>query len=184
MRVGYFCIDEIVNNEECDKIIECGIPKLEPAKLMSYDNSVEEDNQTDIRKGRTHLFIPGNDIDTLLKKIVDSFAYFSEECLGCKISGVDGIQFTEYNSGDYYDWHYDQHGIGQQVDCPERIVSATIELSDPSDYEGGGLEFFAMGDPIPKVKKARMVIFPSTLPHRAQMVTKGTRYSLVMWGHQ
>ena len=181
MRVGYFCIDEILTPEECDKIIECGVPSLEQSRIMrNYDGEID----TNLRKGRSSFFDEGCEIEALLKRIVDSFSYFSNELFGYGITGVDAIQFTEYNPGDFYDWHYDQHGIGQTPDCPERIVSATIELSDPEDYEGGGLEFFAIGEPIPKRKKARLIMFPSTMPHRAREVTKGTRYSLVMWGHR
>jgi PKHD-type hydroxylase len=181
MRVGYFCIDEILTEEECDKIIEHGMPNLKVSRIMrDYDDEID----TEYRKGRNSFFDEGCEIEALLKRIVDSFAYFSQELFGCEINGVDAIQFTEYKPGDFYDWHHDQHGIGQETDCPERLVSATIELSDPEDYEGGGLEFFAIGDPVPIAKKARMIIFPSTMAHRARKVTKGTRYSLVMWGHR
>ena len=45
-------------------------------------------------------------------------------------------------------------------------------------------EFFGIGEEVPETKIGRMILFPSTMPHRARKVTKGTRYSLVMWGHR
>ena len=80
------------------------------------------------------------------------------------IEGLDSneIQYTEYQKGEYYDWHIDDdinrcmindklltsddnHGEniailnGQYI----RKLSFSIQLSDPEDYEGGELEFKA-----------------------------------------
>ena len=69
----------------------------------------------------------------------------------------------------------------------------TINLSEPGSYEGGNLKF----DYGPHIKgeryhecteirpKGSVIVFPSYLYHQVTPVTKGTRYSLVMWslGH-
>ena len=68
------------------------------------------------------------------------------------------------------------------------------ELTDGSEYEGGELEFdFRNYDPhirdeLKHLKQAKeilpkgsIVVFPSFVWHRVKPVTKGTRYSLVMW---
>jgi PKHD-type hydroxylase len=63
-------------------------------------------------------------------------------------------------------------------------------LSAPEDYEGGELEFdFRNMDPDkPTIRKCAeikprgsIVVFPSHVWHRVKPVTKGTRYSLVIW---
>ena len=66
----------------------------------------------------------------------------------------------------------------------------TINLSDPSEYEGGNLEFdyrnrTDRSDCIVPCKqimpKGSIALFPSFVFHRVTPVTKGTRYSLVVW---
>jgi PKHD-type hydroxylase len=63
-----------------------------------------------------------------------------------------------------------------------RKVSITIQLSDPSEYEGGDLELWYGGSiiQIPK-NKGLTVLFPSFSMHRVTPITKGTRKSLVLW---
>jgi len=78
------------------------------------------------------------------------------------IEGIDSneLQYTEYQKGEYYDWHIDDdinrclindrlltssdnHGENLAILAGEyvRKLSFTIQLSDPEDYEGGELEF-------------------------------------------
>ena len=62
------------------------------------------------------------------------------------------------------------------------------QLSDPSDYKGGELEF---SFPTPEnrnissikeiITQGSIVVFPSFIWHRVKPVTEGTRYSLVIW---
>ena len=53
----------------------------------------------------------------------------------------------------------------------------SINLNE--DFEGGDLVFYDC-DPIEQ-KTGNIIFFPSYLPHEVTPVTKGTRYSLVMW---
>jgi len=70
----------------------------------------------------------------------------------------------------------------------------TCQLTDGSEYEGGELEFdfrdYAppMRQEIKHLKKCKeiltqgsIIIFPSHVWHRVKPVTKGVRYSLVVW---
>ena len=66
----------------------------------------------------------------------------------------------------------------------------TCSLSDPKDYEGGEFEFKMQddknGDGYNKIcdeiiPKGSIVVFPSFIYHRVKPVTKGNRYSLVVW---
>ena len=88
------------------------------------------------------------------------------------------IQYTEYyEGGGHYDWHMDC-GIGIQS---QRKISVTVQLSHPSEYEGGDLEF-NIGNYMtaPQVQGAA-VIFPSFFLHRVTPITKGIRKSFVLW---
>ena len=110
-------------------------------------------------------------------------------------------QFTKYKLNQYYDWHndpwstpYKRKNINDPDNGRIRKLSMTCQLTDGSEYTGGELEFdFRDYDPhmrdeskhIKQVKeilpKGSIVIFPSHLWHRGKPVTRGTRYSLVVW---
>ena len=107
----------------------------------------------------------------------------------------EGIQYTEYSSeyNGKYGWHVD---LGNEYPYSHRKISTTIQLSSPSEYEGGYLQLFNSSlnvsnpeDQIdlphylqnsPKVL-GTATLFPSFIPHRVTPVTKGIRKSLVIW---
>ena len=97
------------------------------------------------------------------------------------LNGLDGIQITRYDEGDHYTWHSD-YGTTEDNRFTRKL-SATLLVTDPSEYEGGELEFIDYHNNIviaPSVK-GTMIIFDSRIPHRVRPVTKGTRISLVGW---
>ena len=106
------------------------------------------------------------------------------------IEDCEAIQFTIYEKGQYYGWHSDC-GTKPDEDGRIRKLSASILLNDPSEFEGGELEFCHYTKPnqepiILSTKKhlitaGSMAIFPSFVFHRVKPVTKGVRYSLVVW---
>ena len=88
----------------------------------------------------------------------------------------DRIQFGMYDSS--FAGKYDEHiDIGEN-EFSQRKLSICVQLSDPSDYEGGDLHI--RKNKTPRVKGA-VSVFPSFLEHRVETVTSGTRYSLVIW---
>ena len=104
--------------------------------------------------------------------------------------------FTKYKLNQFYDWHCDSwENVYDNPSNPDthgkiRKLSVTCSLSAPEDYEGGELEFdFRNMDPDkPTIRKCAeiaprgsIVVFPSHVWHRVKPVTKGTRYSLVIW---
>jgi len=96
------------------------------------------------------------------------------------------VQFTKYGVGDHYNWHKDTE-IPETHDGKVRKLSITVTLND--DYEGGKLfidtnHTYGKKDPkhISKVDSAGSIcVFPSDTWHKISKVTKGTRYSLVVW---
>lgn len=91
---------------------------------------------------------------------------------------LDILQYTVYHGdGGHYDWHVDM-GPG----ISNRKMSVVIQLSDPSEYEGGDLQMNPGGNimTVPK-EQGLMCFFPSFLLHRVTPLTSGTRRSLVTW---
>ena len=93
---------------------------------------------------------------------------------------TEPAQFTEYPKGGFYDWHMDCD-VSCQNEPPIRKISMTILLSDPSDFNGGELQFLAEGNKPPQLLQGQAIFFCSLIRHRVAKVKKGLRRSLVMW---
>ena len=81
----------------------------------------------------------------------------------------------------HFDWHSD---IGAGQWAAKRKLTIVVQLSDPTDYEGGTLELRPDSN-IAQAPRARgtATIFPSFVLHRVTPVTAGTRWSLTLWSH-
>jgi len=91
--------------------------------------------------------------------------------------------------GNYPPRYTENHELVGKV----RKLSMTLNLNAPGEYEGGNLNFdfgpHAVGERYHECKEIRpqgsLIVFPSFTHHQVTPVTKGTRYSLVLWsvGH-
>lgn len=92
-------------------------------------------------------------------------------------SGSPTLQYTRYDPNGKIEWHDD-------YDCESinpRKISITVQLSKPTAYDGGALEFFPAGELALSRGRGTAILFPSFLPHRISEVTSGLRESLVAW---
>ncbi len=61
-------------------------------------------------------------------------------------------------------------------------LSATLFLTDPGSYEGGGLVVEGFSEtPGIKLPAGHMVLYPATTVHRVEPVTTGTRVASFFW---
>lgn len=90
------------------------------------------------------------------------------------------LQLTNYDQSEHgmYGWHQD---YGGKI-SPSRKLSLVLQLTDPSQYEGGNLQVLTSGQP-QNVRKQRGLVaaFPSYVLHQVTPVTNGSRQSLVAW---
>jgi len=91
--------------------------------------------------------------------------------------------FNKHVSGDAYGFHYDtpmrvlHNGTRLRVD-----LSATIFLSQPDEYDGGGLIIQdTFGQHAFKLPAGHMVIYPAGSLHQVNEIKKGTRIAAVLW---
>lgn len=121
------------------------------------------------------------------------------------ISNIDNesLQYTHYTIGDYYKWHSDGDvsnlykpisttnndleslKIDEQNKKIETVrkISFVLQLSDPSEYEGGNLQILGEDGKsyfAPR-SKGTVILFDSRAKHRVLKVTKGLRKSIVGW---
>tara|TARA_R110000803_G_scaffold18626_1_gene49461 strand:+ start:233 stop:832 length:600 start_codon:yes stop_codon:yes gene_type:complete len=102
-----------------------------------------------------------------------------------EINGYEPIQFTEYKTGQFYGYHMDSFYEGHR-----RKLSMTVNLTEGREYGGGDLYFKSIDRNKLEVteftnkefrSKGTLCVFPSYEIHKVTPVTKGTRYSLVLW---
>ena len=98
------------------------------------------------------------------------------------IKELEKVKILRYENGGKYKWHTD---CGAK-ETSTRKLTAVIQLSDETKYEGGDLEFGITDDSGKKNYTAprtrgSIIIFPSFLSHRVTPITKGRRYSLITW---
>lgn len=163
-------MDEILTKEQCAEIVQWGKANLESGLTEGFTANKLK------RRSKIAWILNGSELQESIDKILEAFCDVSYQFFGKTISSIEPIQFTNYNILDRYGWHIDSTISGE-----DRLISASIELSDPKDYIGGGLEFYEHPVRIPERKQGRMVIFPSMMLHRARTVYWGERNSLVLW---
>jgi PKHD-type hydroxylase len=101
------------------------------------------------------------------------------------ISRLNFIQLAEYDAS-YQGEYKEHHDVFWLNGDPfyHRKLSCIIQLSDPNTYEGGDLEI-TDAETAPNVNDMRQqgtgIFFPSLIRHKANPVTKGTRYSIAAW---
>ena len=164
-------------DEELDQILSH--LKTLPTELAEVGGHT--DAPPDLRTSRVAWF--GNTSET--SWIYDRLAFIARK-LNAKFYNFDlygfleDMQFTIYEGGEesHYTWHIDMSD-----DAPSaRKLSLVLQLSDPSEYEGGELQTMTSSVPATVDKqKGLIAAFPSYVLHRVTPVTKGTRYSLVIW---
>tara|TARA_R110000764_G_scaffold106012_1_gene191718 strand:- start:2953 stop:3585 length:633 start_codon:yes stop_codon:yes gene_type:complete len=185
----------------CDDIIKYSLSKNESmARTGGYDNKkLNEDEIRNLKNKRNSDVVWLN--EGWIYKELQPYIHKANKKAGWNFEWdrSESCQFTKYKHNQYYDWHCDSWA--KPYDKPNnpdngkiRKLSMTCQLTDGSEYKGGELEFDFrnydpnMRDEFKHLKQAKeilpkgsIIVFPSFVYHRVKPVTKGTRYSLVMW---
>ncbi|WP_031499106.1 Fe2+-dependent dioxygenase [Bryobacter aggregatus] len=92
--------------------------------------------------------------------------------------------FNRYEGGHSFGTHVD-NAIRQVKGTPHRLrtdLSATLFLTEPSDYEGGELIIEdTYGTQSVKLPAGDMILYPATSLHHVLPVTRGARISSFFW---
>jgi PKHD-type hydroxylase len=186
----------------CDDIIKYGLAHSEQlARTGGYgDRELTKDEVKDMKRKRNSDIVWLNDpwIYKELHGYIHDANKFARWNFDWDYS--ESCQFTKYKLNQYYDWHQDSwdkpYNKPNSVNEHGKIrkLSMTLQLTDGSEYQGGELEFDFrdydphMRDEAKHLKQAKeilpkgsIIVFPSFVWHRVKPVTKGIRYSLVMW---
>jgi len=198
----YYYFQSALTPRFCDELVKYG--KLQQEQIALTGGQTEK-----VNKGKP---LDDKDILDLKKKRDSNIAWLNDRWIYKEIqpfihqanrlanwnfdwSFSESCQFTKYGPGQHYGAHCDSwESPYANKDNPDtfgkiRKLSVTCSLSDPSEYEGGELEFQFRNqdDPTPKKKcveilpRGSICVFPSFVWHEVKPVTKGVRYSLVIW---
>ena len=171
-----------LNDEFINDIISMGETYPVANAGLGFDGSTQN---SEYRSSEIRWIDPNNNDS---KFITDMLWYFAKEAnrnaFGFDIDMLPDIQYTKYkaNENGKYDWHCDTFWANPTT--YDRKISIVIQLSDPSEYEGGEFQFDPQYPQMPAneiIKKGTVIVFPSFLNHRVTPVTKGERKSLVSW---
>ena len=190
-----------LDKKTCNKIRNSAKGNWEESEIDTKKDTTEEERITGA------IPIPGIDKNARISDIVwttDQWIYNTiwpwmeqaNEKAGWKydIRYAESMQITRYKKGGFYCFHKDGKGDHLSAyDEPDneflhghvRKLSMTVLLND--NYEGGEFQFAVYNKEecsisTPKFnKKGSIIVFPSDMEHRVAPVTKGIRYSLVVW---
>jgi PKHD-type hydroxylase len=188
---NYNWIFESANPKKiCYQIIELGKYKKKQLAGVGLDDPSKITSNLNIRKS---MVAWAND-QWIYKEIIPFIETANKNAeWNFKIDWYEDCQITEYNKGQFYNWHPDMHENpypeGHNFSGKTRKISASILLNDSNEFRGGDLEFQRIG-PGGKIIKnnanlnkiGTIIVFPSFIYHRVKPVTKGKRHSLVIWG--
>ena len=195
---NFYCVyPNVLSSRICDDIIRYGEQQAQATALTGdfNDNPTNKNDISQLYKTRNSSIVWMNDqwiyreitpyVDKANQEAGWNFDWYASE----------SCQFTIYREQQHYTWHQDS--FRKPFNKPRHIhdglirkLSVTVSLCDGSEYEGGDLEFDLRNniDSSSNVltqkearKKGSIIVFPSFVWHRVAPVTKGTRYSLVIW---
>ena len=175
-HLNYYYFSNVFTDKEIEKIIQLGdtFPKQTAQTGGGADGRESKNRISEIA-----WITETPESEWLYSRITDLAMTANANMWNYDIWGYhDSLQYTTYyDAGGHYDWHAD---VGPNMS--NRKLSCVIQLTDPSEYEGGELQFQGSSGVVSLPKEKGMVVFFSSFVlHRVTPVLKGTRKSLVTW---
>lgn len=166
-------------DEQLYDIIEiCKELPVEGGGVLDHKSSVIQENT--IRRSKISWVPTTEKFSWIYNTLAWNVQTINKDAFNFDLTHIETLQFTEYNEDDNscYRPHLD---CGEQA-AGFRKLSFVLQLTDPSNYEGGELVLHIGPEPsvMPK-DQGKLLFFPSYTLHEVRPVTKGTRYSLVGW---
>lgn len=165
------------NQEEINKIIKLG--ETQAIKKAELENGTSNRSVRNCTMSWIEVEDESKDIFLKLSDIVNSL---NDKFYKYDLTEMESLQYTKYDSKttDFYASHSDD---GYKFNL-FRKLSVSVQLSDPSEYEGGELVFYRntlLENSIAPKQIGTVIVFPSFVIHEVKKITSGTRKSLVTW---
>ena len=162
------------SHQEIQEIRKLALAANEEAKIGSGDID------PNIRRSNIKWVKSNKNTAWIYERLADITEKVNLEHYGFNLTGFgEALQLTNYrseNQGNYI-WHQDFGATGVS-----RKLSIVMQLTDPSEYEGGNLEILTRANPdIVRKELGLIAFFPSWTLHQVTPVTRGERQTLVTW---
>tara|TARA_R100001369_G_scaffold45821_1_gene72166 strand:- start:337 stop:939 length:603 start_codon:yes stop_codon:yes gene_type:complete len=186
----YWCFEKAVPENVCNDIIKYGNSKVLEQGLVGHEDSLIDNKK--IRKSEVCFL----DDQWIFDEIIP-YIRTANENAGWNFDWdwTESIQFTKYKPDQFYTWHADDmpkpFGKNSHLNYQGKIrkLSATVNLTDPSEYTGGDFEVDLRNNQngrniitLDQIKpKGSILVFPSFVTHQVRPIRTGERNSLVLW---
>ena len=158
LKYSYWFFKSALPSHFCDELIKYGNSKQEligltgGIKLEDKEN-LKEKELNDLKQKRDSNIVWLN--EKWLFRYIHYYVHLANKNSGWNFQWdfSENAQFTKYKLNQFYDWHCDswKEPYGDNKICDEILPKGSI------------------------------IVFPSFIYHRVKPVTKGNRYSLVVW---
>jgi len=187
LKHNYWYFPKAIKKEKCDEIISTCLKQKQEKGTLQKGGKLNSKR----RDCKVH-WISSEWIYNILNPFIQSAN--KQATWNFKWDWNEPSQFTVYDKNQFYGWHCDQANTPYSTPNKKnfnnkvRKLSLTLQLTEPSEYEGGDFQFkWFNGKKIkietPKSAKelGTLIIFPSFIWHQITPITKGKRQSLVNW---
>ena len=182
-------IPKFLTHEKCDELIEqittteevvtggvggeCGEAAIIPEIRVTEEWYLFDQPDNRLRPDKCN-----KDWKWLQDKIHQVVKIVNQGVFHFDIEGADDeLKLIKYHQGGFYGWHTDFNAGS----CSNRKLVGIIQLTDPSEYEGGEVQF-GIQDKDTKdwysmnKLKGSITFFPAFLCHNVVPISKGKRY--------
>lgn len=171
--------EDFISDGLIDLIEEYAAPKVSVARIGYGSDNEEVDKSIRNASAKT---LPPDKFEWLYRLVEKEIYSVNMTNYKYVLDGLEHMTYIEYRGGIEEPGKYGKHTDGAVH--MTRKLSFSVQLSDPSEYEGGDLIIWQSNNRfiVPK-KKGLIVFFPSYVDHEVTPVTRGLRKSLVAWIH-
>jgi PKHD-type hydroxylase len=174
-----YTLPDAFSSADCDRIVS-----LAAEGGLRAGGLVGQVANSNIRRAEIAWIDEVAGAEWVMDRLIRLAAEANREGFGFDLSDfAESPQVAHYGAETqgHFAWHSD---IGDGPVARRRKLTIVVQLSDPSDYEGGSLEIMPDANALPALRaKGAAVAFPSFALHRVTPVTKGRRHSLTVWAH-
>lgn len=175
----FLSLPDALSETECDRLIA-----LVQSAQMKDAGLVRGATAHQIRRADIAWLDDLPETAWVMDELVGHVARANREGFGFDLTDFgESPQVARYDSAreGHFDWHSD---IGAGNWAAKRKLTIVVQLSDPTDYEGGALELRPDSNVATAPRtRGTATVFPSFVLHRVTPVTAGTRWSLTLWSH-
>ena len=189
-----------IDKKTCNKIRRWASKKWESSSVDISKDTTDEERKTGKKDDyksdpKTRISDVAWCNDQWLYDIIFPYMNQANDEAGWRydIKAAESAQITRYKKGGFYNFHHD--GMGDHLSTYNdptnafmhghvRKLSMSVMLND--NFDGGAFEFASYQKEectITSIEATAgsVIVFPSSMEHRVAPITKGTRYSLVIW---